>query len=591
VTRWIYMVEWQVYTGSTYLMRYATETFRFPSVAPSGWGTPAHANINGVSTYSDLVVHGRIRGFPSVQSHLYPPAATRGGITIDGGSVVLDNADGALDRLPGYPCEGRQVRILRINADDLTDFDCLWHGTCEGYDLGDETVTIKLRGFQYLLDRTMMINKYAGTGLLEGGDTLKGKPKPFLLGKVYNVSPVLVHDTKLIYQLDGQLGQLFTGYSLSVYDKRAAIAAAASPTYASTTDLLDDALAPAAGQYKVFPGPGGAYIRLGARAVGAVTCDVTNPADSYTGSVSFTGGAISGYASGVECQRVLIALLRWWATNELSAFSAVFLDTDTAAKLAAPASQDGGIYMTEETTYMQAAELLLRSLGAGLYASGVDTLGFGTFGRLRLGIAQLVAHSSPDRLSIAVSDVLSGGLSIGVPADPERGAPAKKLVANWRRNFTVMGATEIDGTVSLADVAALGQEWRSQPKDGSGAAILAYPSAPTIVIDTAHYDAAGALDLAEDVLYGLYDNDNTVFRVSIEADQFDDFLTDLTRTYAGIVFGKRAAIRVAYENSRFGLDGTLDMWLLGYERASDSEKVVLILLPTAAVLGGSTPEQ
>lgn len=583
MTRWIYMVEWAVYyPASTYLMRYATETFRFPSVAPSSWGTPAYQNINGVATYSNLVVHGRVRGFPSVQSNMFGSGGTRGDISIDSGSVVLENADGALDRIQQYSCEGRQVRIIRINADDVSDYSVVWHGTAEGYDVDESTVTIRLRGFQYLLDRTMMVNKYAGTGGLEGGAELTGKPKPFLLGQVYNVKPVLVDPVKCIYQLDGQIGELFgfVAADLLAYDKRAALTYGGA--YANTTDLQDNALAPAAGAYKVFPGPGGIYFRLNAKPVGEVTCDVINAPSGYEPQVVAPG--FSGFSTNLECHYLLWVLVHWWELNELSGITLRVAD---GAKVTDPASQDGGIYFTDETTYMEAANLLLRSIGGALYFNMYEA----AFDQMRPAVAQIVSNSSGDLFEIADHEIEKGSLRVIPPSDPERGAPLKKLTVNYKRNYLVMGAQDVDGTVSDADRATLEQEWLSFPKAGYAPAITAYPSASTIVYDTALYALAGATDLAEDVIFNIYDRENCLFSVEIEASKFDDFFCDSGRTYTGVVFGKRTRVRIAYPQSRYGLTGTIDFWVIGYERLADREAVRLILLPPNLQTGSAVPEQ
>jgi hypothetical protein len=588
---WIYMVEWHVFDGTTdYLMRYAKTAFRFPTeslaVPPDwGWDPPPLPNIAGNSTYQDLVVLDRVKSI-TINSTMFQGGGTRGGIPLETGNVVFDNADGKLNRLPYYKCDGREVRIIRVNPANLRDFDTIWFGTATRYEVSGDTVVMHLRGWAHLLDRPMLVNKYAGTGNLEGSaDDLKGKPKPWLTGKRFNVVPVRVHGAKIIYQWDGQIGTFYAGYSIAIYDKRAAPALTSGGTYANTTDLLNDALAPAPGQYKFFPGPGGVYSRLGSEPVGVVSGDVSNPMILYFGYSPTIVFDTASYASFVEAEMLVGVVLKWWAEQELAALNATGLQVTPADKFLNPGQSDAGLYLTEETTYLEQLNLLLQSCAGALFANHYQSILY----TIRFALGQLETHSG-ETLTIREHDVHKGTLSVGAPSDPEAGIPFKKITANYKRNGFVMNQNDLDGTVSAADRVILAQEWRTETKTAAAAVTASYLSATTLLLDTALYDSAAALDLVEDALYPIYDVEGQVVTLAIDGWMFDDFVHDSTRTAPGVIYGKRTKVNVTHRDN--GLSAGADCWLLGYQRViGDSDVARLTLLPTAQIVGTVAPPQ
>lgn len=116
------------------------------------------------------------------------------------GSMSVLNLDGRYDFLPQfYALDGRDQEI-RIGTRDVPyrDWFTIFKGTAAGFHLED-TLYIDLQDYGHKLDVPLQPNLFAGTGGKEGGDDLKGKPKPRAYGYCENVTPVLVDATTLLY--------------------------------------------------------------------------------------------------------------------------------------------------------------------------------------------------------------------------------------------------------------------------------------------------------------------------------------------------------------------------------------------------------
>ena len=109
-------------------------------------------------------------------------------------------------------------------------------------------------------------NFYLGTGGTEGGDDLKGKPKPLCFGQVFNVPAVPVDTANLIYQVhDGIINSV-----TAAYDRGVALNKVGG--------------VPAAGEYSDDLANG--TFTLGGSPTGTVTADVQGSADPSYVSVT-----------------------------------------------------------------------------------------------------------------------------------------------------------------------------------------------------------------------------------------------------------------------------------------------------------------
>lgn len=263
--------------GTTRVLRFATTGFT------TG---PADSPAN---TYFD----GRLDQPVDISRSLFANGnATTGRAKVAVGDLVLLNSDGALDDFRDYGLDGRLVEVYRSTSETPvypTDFDLVIRTTMLTCDLSTTKVTVKLRDRQFVVEQPLQTTKYLGTGGLEGGDEIKGKPKPVCYGVVKNVPAVLVDPVKLIYQVnDGALTALS-----NVYDRGALLFGGAwtanTPVGGSITQLYG--LAFAEGRWVVVGeqsggSPGGISTSDDS---GATWTQRTNP---------FTTGIVTSVANG-----------------------------------------------------------------------------------------------------------------------------------------------------------------------------------------------------------------------------------------------------------------------------------------------------
>ncbi|HEY8360499.1 MAG TPA: hypothetical protein VIL30_23845, partial [Ramlibacter sp.] len=234
----------------------------------------------------------RLKATGVYRRDMYAANRLRGAFAINDAVAVLENTDGGLDTVMSTRCFDGNAAIL-FEQDPVT-LDVLYtypYGTfiTEQPIVDEGEVTIAMHDMRHVLDRNLVGIRYAGTnsgsplaGVEGGAEDLKGAPKPLVLGRVFNITPVLVNTTRLIYQVTGVdpsgiggnvggvAGGLSGAWSLTVYDMRSPLTAGAN--YTSQADM--EANPPAAGQYRVWPA--GGCFRLGSSPAGRVTCDVLN---------------------------------------------------------------------------------------------------------------------------------------------------------------------------------------------------------------------------------------------------------------------------------------------------------------------------
>ena len=136
----------------------------------------------------------------------------------------------------------------------------------DSFEAEGNTVALRLKANEEPFDANVLTLKYAGTGGVEGPTDLKGKDKPFLLGRCFNAEPVLIDAVNNVYQ--------FSGYgpiqAVSKLYERGSEFPAPLADYASYAALIA-ATVPSA-QWATCLASG--LIRLGAPAYGVITGDV-----------------------------------------------------------------------------------------------------------------------------------------------------------------------------------------------------------------------------------------------------------------------------------------------------------------------------
>lgn len=128
------------------------------------------------------------------------------------------------------------------------------------------TVSLRLKVNEEPFAANVLTATYAGTGGVEGPVDLKGKPKPFLLGRCSNVEPVLIDAVNNVYQVHGY----GTIEAVTKLYERGSEFPAATGDHADYAALVAATIAN--GAWATCKASG--LIRLGAPAYGVITADV-----------------------------------------------------------------------------------------------------------------------------------------------------------------------------------------------------------------------------------------------------------------------------------------------------------------------------
>lgn len=329
-----------------------------------------------------------------------------GGLARTVGECTLLNADGGLDAtLASYALDGRPVRLLigrttrdssgNRTFDARSAFNLVFSGVIESIDTADaKRVRLQFSDAIAKLAAPLNSTSYAGTGALEGGSDLKGKPKPRSFGHVYNVSPPQVDSAKLIYQVnDGAISNVS-----AVYDRGVLITQGAD--YTDTADLNTNA--PAAGTYRVLKS--GGYFRLGSTPSGTVTAEVLGDA---TGSYVNKAGDI--------LQRVIL----------VGGIDSSLIDSASFTQLNVDAPAEVGVWIgTDPTTIEAVADALLATAGA-----------YGGFSRLNLFTVGVVKAASGTAAAAYTTQDIMDLRRLPLPPDVEPAVWRARVA--WQRNYTV----------------------------------------------------------------------------------------------------------------------------------------------------------
>lgn len=438
-------------------------------------------NTSSSATPADTYIDGRLRHAGLLQRHMFGERRLRaqgGRINVSVGAIVLENADGALDAMGSYAFDGFSYELHEIDpvTGNATANSPIRGGVIEQPVFTEEVVTFAVRDAGYALDKPLLTTKYAGTNALPAGiegtaNDIGGQPKPLLVGECFNVVPICVNTSKLIYQLDGVRG-FATGYTLSVLDARVALTPGAD--YTDQADM--EANAPAAGTFRAWPA--GGCFRINATPA-LLTCDVLNPAD-----VSGTGNA--------EIQYVL---------TKIAALAGI---TISQVDLERP-NNKVGVYVTDERTALQVLGDIMESASAFLTYGYSRT---GAFSGLGYWVYQLRRASGPDYVDLPRGPVFPEPLRFGAseiisieqvrPADEVLGLPVHRVTVKYARNWRVMSSTEL-AAASAADQAYYAEEYRTATANNA-ATLTAWPNAGELVVTTLLTDATQAAQLASDLL-------------------------------------------------------------------------------------------
>lgn len=295
-------------------------------------------------------------------------------------------------------------------------------------------------------------------------------------------------------------------------------------TYANSTDLLDDDLAPDAGTFIHCPSAG--YFRLGSSPAGLVTADVTqgaSAADRTAAQIATQLFTLAGLSSGD------------WSASDVTA-----LDVANDAVL-------GYWSGTEETTIADVMDLVADSVGAWW---GVDRTGV-------FRIKQFTVPSGSAVLTITAND-LKKGLERRPTTDSDRGIPVYRVVLHYAKNGTIQ-TTDLAGGVSDDRRAVLALPSLTVVSTDTSVQ-TAHLLATQIEKDTLLTDATDAQDEA-DRLQAMFGTKRDRFELSIQ----------LTSDTATLDLGDV----VTLQHARYGLSAGKKFRVLGIDPKASAREMVL----------------
>ncbi|WP_372826539.1 hypothetical protein [Polaromonas sp.] len=452
--------------------------------------------------------------------NIFSDGRTGGTTKLETGEIVLANADGALDAWLNYSFDGRPVTIRAGNGGAYPGaFATILVGTIESAEASWDKFVLRLKDKQQLFALPALTTRYAGNNALPAGlegtaSDLGGKVKPRTHGKVFNVSAPLVNTSKLTYEV----GACFA--INAVYDRGLAITAGAD---FATTALLQ-AAAPAAGTYITCLVDG--YFRLGSTPAGQITADVTQGA-----------AAASRTVAQIIKQLAINAGL---SAGEISAADVTALD--------AAAPQVVGIWLSDESSFAQAMDLVAASVGAWY--------GFDAAGVLRLG--QITTPAGAPVVTLYDYDTLAG-FERRPPRD--NGIPVWRVVLGHTRIWTTQ-PSDLAGAVTTATRAYLAEPARKAASEDA-AIKTQWLLAGTAEDDTLLTVAAEAATEAARRL-ALYKTRRDIFDVPVSVDLL---------TLHSLKLGDVVALQVA----RFGLDVGKNFRIIGIRLALAAGTATLAL--------------
>lgn len=148
--------------------------------------------------------------------------------SVNYGSLPILNSDGKFDNWMDYGFDGRDISLyvgpVLGNVD--SDFVKVFEGVVDRVVFEDNSViTLTFRDYAKKLDKPVQDSNYAeGETITFTTDTtktvtiassLKGQPKPLVFGEVFNIEPVLVNASYLVYQVSDEPIDAI----VAVYDK------------------------------------------------------------------------------------------------------------------------------------------------------------------------------------------------------------------------------------------------------------------------------------------------------------------------------------------------------------------------------------
>jgi hypothetical protein len=241
--------------------------------------------------------------------------------------------------------QGAPVKLYAGVSGQAWPWAVVFEGLVDQFSAGANTVKLNLKVNTEPFDADVLTLKYAGTGGAEGDANLKDKVKPFLLGRKFNVEPVLINAVDNVLQFSGY-GEI---QAVTALFERGSAFGASSGNYATYAALVAATIAP--GHWATCLAQG--MVRLGAPPYSVITGDVDGDKAGGTWRRK-TGEIIQRIASNSGVSGSLIESASFTALDTALAGlpnqgrMGVFIDSqisvlEIAAKLAAPCNAQVGV--------------------------------------------------------------------------------------------------------------------------------------------------------------------------------------------------------------------------------------------------------
>ena len=323
-------------------------------------------------------------------------------------------------------------------------------------------ISVRLKDKQLLFQTPVQGTLYAGSGGTEGGDDLKGKPKPLTFGKVNNITPVRVDVANAIYQVhDGQIEAID-----AVYDNGVLVDAA---DY--TNDLTN-------GRFT-----------LDSVTTGTITADVqgAKPSGSYKSTAD--------------------QIIRLVVTSYGGLTDPGDLDTASFTALNTANSNVVGIYVNTSTPMQRLLDAIANSVGA--------FYGFKRDGDFQVGRVEAPAVSADAAFtSIEIIELQRMATAI----------PPYRTVVNHTQNYTLQSSATVSTSTTAARRTFIENKYRTETNTASGV-LTVHPEAPTLEVATLLTTAANAATEAAR-LQTLFGAERDFYKVKLKTQPFTLELND-----------------------------------------------------------------
>lgn len=301
----------------------------------------------------------------------------------DPGTASFELDVGALEKLDAsarrFIWAGAPVTIYAGASGQVWPWTKVFVGRVDNFRLQGNKLSLTVAVDESPFKAKVLSAIYAGTGGLEGGADIKGKPKPWAFGAPKNIEPVLIDSINSVFQVSayGAIKAVTTLY------ERGAAFSASFGNYADYTDLVAASIP--AGRWATCLASG--LIRLGAPPYGVITADIEG--DYLSSTWRRLPGAI--------LQRICSALSISGSLIDTASLNAL-----DSALTALPAGGNISLYLTQQQEVIDLAREIAISCNA---QAGISWLGQLFTTRVAIGSPVATLDTQQKQMPRVVSNV------------------------------------------------------------------------------------------------------------------------------------------------------------------------------------------